>query len=465
MPRTKYPKNGKQVKMSPQQIQALSSIQTRMGLSNFLGYQFGGDRDLYTALGYARSLSFEDYLAKFRRQDIAKRIVTAFPNATWRINPKITVPGTPGFENEFEKAWSTISKKLSIFHYLNRLDTLSGIGRYGCLLIGYADGRTMESPVGPCKDVLYLRPKTEKTCRIDKWDDDPTSPRFGKPLSYQVETGTKEGGTRTIRVHYSRILHVAEGLLEDDVYGTPRLESVVNRLEDLSKISGGSAEMFWRGAFQGIAFLADKDAQVDEEGLDDEIQSYVHGMSRYLSLQGMKVQQLSPEIANPGEHFKIQTQLLSSASGIPVRILLGTEEGELASSQDESNWNSRVDERRRTYAEPIILKPLIDDFIDHGILPNPGEDGYDIKWPDINALTKKEQAEVGKMYSDMIKNYLMSGGEMVLPPERFLQDLLGYSKDEAEEIVGDIQKNMLEQQEMPTTDTTTVDQSQDGSGA
>ena len=49
-------------------------------------------------------------------------------------------------------------------------------------------------------------------------------------------------------VHASRVLHVAEDCLDDDVYGIPRLKPVFDRLDDLLKVVGGSAEFFLRGA-------------------------------------------------------------------------------------------------------------------------------------------------------------------------------------------------------------------------
>ena len=82
------------------------------------------------------------------------------------------------------------------------------------------------------------------------------------PLIYNLNAGGY-GGTNsttasqimkreTIQVHYTRVIHVAEGLLENDVLGTPRLEPIVNRLIDLEKIVGGGSEIFFLNARGGI---------------------------------------------------------------------------------------------------------------------------------------------------------------------------------------------------------------------
>ena len=53
----------------------INEFGNRMMLAAALGQSFEGERDLYTVLGYPKSLSFADYYAKYTRQDIAARIV------------------------------------------------------------------------------------------------------------------------------------------------------------------------------------------------------------------------------------------------------------------------------------------------------------------------------------------------------------------------------------------------------
>ena len=47
------------------------------------------------------------------------------------------------------------------------------------------------------------------------------------------------------KVHWSRIIHVTDGLLDDEFYGFPRLQRVWNKLDDLLKVVGGGSEAFW----------------------------------------------------------------------------------------------------------------------------------------------------------------------------------------------------------------------------
>ena len=99
--------------------------------------------------------------------------------------------------------------------------------------------------------------------------------------------------------------------------------------------------------------------------------SYLHGFQRYLRLQGIDIQELKPQLADPSNHFAVLINMISIATGIPKRILLGSERGELASSQDEKNWADQIDSRRKDHCEPMILRPLIDSLIGVGVLPEP----------------------------------------------------------------------------------------------
>jgi len=355
------------------ELMALASSISRAALSSQLGKTYGGERDIYAALGYSLNLTFEDYFGRYKRQDIAKRIVKAPVAASWRKKPMVSEAA----ENEtaFEKDWSELLTTTKVFHYLSRIDVLSGIGEYGVLLFGFDDSEDLVAPVESAKSLLFLRPYSQLNAEVSDWDMEISSPRYGLPNIYTLKPAMADRkSAQHLKVHHSRVLHVAEDCDEDDVFGTPRLKIVYNRLQDLELISGGSAEMFWRGAFPGLGFSMDKDFQMDTQTAADlrtEVEEYMHGMKRYLRLQGIDIQQLTPQVADPSNHAAILLDLISGATGIPKRILVGSERGELASSQDENNWNSRVDERRMDHVEPMILRPFIDKLIDVGVLSEP----------------------------------------------------------------------------------------------
>lgn len=434
----------------------------RSRLQGLLGQQYGTDRDVYKALGYPQNLTFSELFGVYIRQDIASRIVDAYPNATWKGIPKVIENSDPD-ETDFEKAVNNLMNKSGTIQFLTRIDRIAGIGQYGVLFIGFNDplSATPEKPVeqGSAKKILFMRPFTQTNADIATWDTDTSSPRFGLPETYTLKVvnirklGTADSEadqpTETKLVHWTRTVHVADLLTESNVFGRPRLERVFNRLLDLAKISGGSAEMFWRGAFPGLSFELDPEVKLSADqktALQNEITDYVHSMNRYLLLQGVKTNTLQPNIADPGPHFDIQMKLISGATGIPVRILTGSERGELASTQDQENWNERVDERRTDFAEPIIFRPLISRLQFAGVIPGDEETMYSIEWPEADLTKPTDKADIISKLTKALKDYVESGAEIVIPPIDFLVEVMGFSQDVADRMLERVKEMIGEEQ-------------------
>lgn len=191
--------------------------------------------------------------------------------------------------------------------------------------------------------------------------------------------------------------------------------------------------MFWRGAFPGMGLKVDPGYNLQPQdllALQDEMEDYLHGLKRYIRLQGISAEEFAQQVSDPSKHVSVILDLIAAATGIPKRILIGSERGELASSMDEKNWLQVVDSRRKNHCEPTILRPLIDKLIDYSVLPEPLK-GYNVEWSDLMAPSDKEVADVGAVHAKAIKDYTDSdGGDLLLPPDMFLRKCLGLSDDE-----------------------------------
>lgn len=420
-------------------IQVLSALVARMSLANQLGtQQYGGDRDIYQALGYMTNIKFADYFGRYIRQDIAKAIIDRPVSVTWRGDVRI-MESKDNKDTPLEKAWVALDRLLGLKSRMARLDRLTGIGKYGVMLLGLNDVQAEEDFVKPVtggtKKLLYVKPLSSESAQILEYETDPTNERYGLPTIYSVAIQEMENGSsRTLRVHYTRVIHVVDDILESEVEGNPRLEVVFNRLMDLEKLVGGDAEMFWRGARPGYAGKLDKDYQITTttmEDLQDQIDEYEHNLRRILVNEGLDLQSLAQQIADPATHVDIQIQMISAVTGIPKRILTGSERGELASSQDKSEWLEFVQTRRDEYAEPRILRPFIDRLIELGVLPKAGEEGYTILWSDLFAMSKKEKVEIGRTRTEALRAYASQPmTEAIVSPEAFFQFFLGLDEDE-----------------------------------
>lgn len=436
----------KQIKEVMQRLGALSS---RMKFAETLGQTYGGNRDLYQALGYKKELTYRDYYQHYKRADIAKVIINKPANAVWGNPPKLSEKGQAVIdedEKSLNNQWNMLIKKHNLFSQLIRLDKLLGLGRYAILLFGFDDTADFSKPLNTDKnpELLYIQPYSEEGAEIQTFETDRSNPRYGLPVLYHIKTLNPTTNTKNlaIPVHYSRVLHVVEDPLENQVYGTPRLEALFNRLQDLQKLLGGSAEMFWRGARPGYAAIADKDGdfgEIDPDEMKDQFDEFEHNLRRWITVQGVSIEDLAPQVASPKEHIDAQIMMISIVTGIPKRILTGSERGELASTQDEKVWNSLIKDRMSTFAEPQILRPLLDKLIDCNVLVTEEED-YTLTWPKMSAMGEKEKADITKMRAQAIGEYLKTpGADILIPPEIWLRDEFGYTEKQIrdiEDIVG-----------------------------
>ena len=431
--------------LSQSDIQVMSEMVARASLAAKLGIQsYGGARDLYEALGYKTSLVFDDFLARYERQDIAKAIIDRPVNATWKGCLEIQEVDDDK-ETALELAWKDLDDKYGIKAKLSRVDKLSGIGCYGILLLGLNDVRTKEDfikPVVGFKKLMYIKPFSEGSAPISKYDEDPNSPRYGLPLIYSITINSESGTTTvssnttstiTIDVHFSRVIHIVDDVLESEVLGAPRLEIVFNRLMDIEKIVGGDAEMFWRGARPGYSGDVDPSyqmTQTTQNDLKNQLDEYEHNLRRFLVMEGVKINPLATQVVDPTSHVDIQIQMISAAKGIPKRILVGSERGELSSGQDSDEWKEYITSRREEHAEPHIVRPFVNRCIELGILPKPKSGKYQVKWQDLFAMSEADRVKIGKDRATAIKEYTSSPADSVMPPKAFLEFCLGLTTDQ-----------------------------------
>jgi len=403
-------------------IRSLGGIMERAAFALKAGITFGGKRDLYEALGYKRVLMPLDYRARYERGGIAARIVEAYPFATWLGTGDLEEDEDPDTETEFETAWDELNTRLNVWSMFRRADILAGIGQYSIMMIGAPGDVEKELPKmkGP-EDILFLAPYGQDETTILEVEGDIENERFGLPTLYRVRrrTMTPSGARVTPifdrQVHWTRILHVADLSLDDRVFGHSRLERVWNNLDDLDKVTGGGSESFWLRAHQGHFYKFDPEAKIDKDEIQkmkDEAELFAHGMKRTMAMRGAEIQALGSDVANFASPITALISLISGASGIPQRLLLGSERGELASTQDKENWNDRVQGRRQDFAEPTIIRPFVERLIKCGALPEP--ETWRPRWPEIEELNEAEKGQVAFTWAGLNKT---SGGVVVLPAE------------------------------------------------
>jgi len=404
--------------------QAADVLIDRKNFAAIAGKTFGGERDLFRTGGYKRTLRFEDFRSRYCRNGLAKRIVDAPARATWRKFPELVDAPETGAETAFVRAWRDLARRLDLGKRFEQADRLAGLGEFAVLLLGVRDGRSLAEPLPSrlreARDLLFVRAFGEDCVCIHRRVRDRRDPRFGLPETYHLDladVGERAVRTRTVPVHHSRVIHVAEDALEDDVRGTPRLQPVWNLLDDLDKVVISAGESAWLTHDRGIAIELDKDADLDKdnlEALDDEVKRYVHNLQRYLRLAGGRANVLGSEAIDPRGSFEVILSLIAGATGIPQRILLGSERGQLASSQDRANFADRIAERQVGFAEPCVLRPFVARAVDLGVLPPPQSDEFEVAWGGLDTLGLSELSGIMQRISRAAAGFAQATGRAPL---------------------------------------------------
>jgi hypothetical protein len=422
-------------------------------------------RDLDLECGYPTALTTSDYYQLWKRGDIAARVVSVIPEETWSDDPDV-YETEDAEETEFEKAWMELNKRLSIFSYLLRADVLSGIGRFGVVLIGLDDGAALNEPIEGMaeeegqtsaqeRQLLFLRPLDESLVTVKALETDLTNPRYGQPTSYQIQfadTALENSSSKAAEVHWSRIIHIADNRTNSEIYGQPRMERVFNRLLDLRKIAGGSGEMFWKGGFPGYSLETaagdgENDVELDVEATKAQMTAYMDGLQRYIATVGLQVKSLSVEIADPGPHIDVQLKLVASALGVPWRVFIGSEAAQLASEQDTKTWNRRLARRRQNYVNPFIVRPFVERLIAVGVLPPLAEENsLCVDWPDLNSPADLEKAQVSATKTEALSKYVQAGIDTLIPPFLYLTLVLGMEDEEAQAVVDAAEEQIGEEE-------------------
>jgi DNA topoisomerase IB len=449
------------------------------------------------------------YRDLYDREPIACRVVQLMPKESWQSQPSVYETGDSETDTKFEKAWDGLSSSVRgkswhqdekgsvIWEYLRRADIMSGIGTFGIMLLGLDDGNGLQDPVpgamsmvegplwpngtyadtapigtdsqyqgvqlgytpvppkkkGQKLNLLFIRVFDETMVQPVRYESNPMSPRFGQPVMYMVTFNDPRDNHTGIGlpiatkwVHWSRIIHLADNLNSSESFGPPRMKAVLNRILDLIKLYGGSAEMYWRGAFPGLSIETNPQlggtVNVDLKKVRSQVSDYQNGLQRFLGLIGMTAKTLAPTVVDPTAQIETQLQAICIQLGCPKRVFMGSERGELASSQDDASWNDRLRDRQNSYLTPRVIVPFIDRLIAIGVLPEPK--GYTVEWPDLEALGDAEKAAIGLQRTQALAAYTGGGLLNALGLKDFYVQCWGLTDEAAQALVDNANEDNLE---------------------
>lgn len=442
-------------------------------------------RNYYDECGYPRpgTETDWDFYDLYRRDSVAARVVEVMPKESWQTQPEV-------YESEddettpFEDAWDELVQSLRgkesqfkgpegnpVWHYLSLVDVLSGIGSYGVLLLGFDDAKTdddlrNEVKRGGKRKLHSLRAFPSVFAEVTEWDSSPASPRRGMPLRYQItfndpkdsQSGMTAPSTSTVTVHWTRIVHVCDRYhqaVSSEWSAAPRMRPVLNEILGDQKITMTSPEAFWRSCINLLMLETHPtmggDVKVNPDRLKTMMERIFGGMDRFGTLIGMSAKSVAPTVNDPTAHHTVQLERIALKLGMPVRILKGSERGELASSQDDGAWNDRLKQRQTQHITPCIIIPFVDRLQEYGVLPPCGdEDGYSVYWPDLESSTKAEKADISLKRVQALAAAIGGNVQALTGETHLLTTVLGYEDREAESMLKEAAevKEMQQEEEL-----------------
>ena len=303
--------------------------------------------------------------------------------------------------------------------------------------------------------LLFLRCFDESLVQVVQYEADVRNPRFGLPIMYlimlndpdQPHTGVGLP-LASVRVHWSRVIHLADNLRNSEIFGIPRMQPVLNRLLDLRKIYSGSAEGYWKSALPILSLETNPqlggDVIVDQGQIDNTMYKIMNSLQRYMMLTGMSAKTLAPQLIDPGSHIDKQIEAICIEIGCPVRVFKGSERGELASSQDDSQWNDRIRHRQQAYLTPKVIVPFVDRLIMIGVLPKPKQ--FYVEWPDLDSQTDSQKAQILLQKTQAYAAYVAGNVESVVPPLEYMTNFGDMEEGLAQSILDAADKQQQEEQ-------------------
>ena len=381
-------------------------------------------------LKYKKSLSYQDYYNKYLRQDVSRRIINCFPDSIWRGFTKIKTEDEEK-EKRLNYFFNELIKKFKLIDVFCRADKLARIGGNSYIFVGAAGN--VQNPINFQNmkgTIKYLEVFSERSVKIESYEENTENERCGKPLYYNIRSFRKGVQRMTFnfgRVHHTRVIEINRNSLENTSDGISDLKSIYNRLDDLEKVVGGSSQIFWLNARGGLTIdtnYGGDDTQYKNfiTAAKKQLQNYSEGLERFLTFDNAKINPLELKVWSPKDNYDIILKNIAAAVGMPLRILLGNEAGEMASTQDETSYWSRVREERFLFSSQKILIPFINFCMQYNELP---KIDFEIQWDDDILISELQKSEIIRNKSIAIQAYFNSlSAQHYYPPEVFFKEVL-----------------------------------------
>ncbi|MHC2298161.1 anti-CBASS protein Acb1 family protein [Rhizobium mongolense] len=420
-------------------------------LANYAGRQLSGmfpgffasyKHNHYRDFGYPEKLDFRQLYDMYTRNGVAAAGVDKTALKSWQDMPFLLEQERDGSEKGASDETALerdIRKKFAALRLWTKLaeaDRKAMVGGYSGVILRFRDGKPFDQPVdrvpGGLEGLYKIDPVWAAQLTVADWNTDTSSETYGEPVMYQFNEANVEDGNpnkRQFRVHPDRVIIWSE---DGTINGRSILEPGYNDLLTLEKISGAGGEGFWKNAKSAPVLeisaetrMADmaKAMGISPEDLADKMNEQVadwqKGFDQLLMLQGMEAKTLGITLPSPEHFFNIALQSFAASIGIPLKILVGMQTGERASSEDADEWAQTNMSRRANIVHPNIME-LVSRLVRVGILP---EKDWFIDQADLTESSMSEKIDRANKMADT--NQKMGGSLYVFTDDE-IRAAVGY---------------------------------------
>lgn len=425
---------------------ALNSL-TRSLTTAFPAF-FGGDAKhstLYRDFGYPESLAFANFYQMYERNGLAKAGINRPIETCWQEFPSLQEKEDTHEQTALEKQIADGFERLGFWAHLSESDKFSRIGEYSGVIFRYRDNKTMDQPVdrvgGGLDGIAEVIPALQGQLSPSEFYTDATQENYGQVKMWLynengVQSNSENAKIRNFMVHPDRV-HVWS--LNGSIYGDPVLKAGFNDLLTIQKIIGSGGEGFWKNAKAAPILTIEKDAPLnrlaamlgtDEAGLADKLDEVIgdwqKGYDQMLALQGITADTINVTLPDPEQFFLSAAQSFAASLSIPLKILIGSQSGERASTEDAKEWNKTCNSRRTNYIKPNIMRMIREKFVRVGILPD--REWY-LLWGDLTEATSAEKTDIATKMAAINKQHEGQGDGVIFTPDE-IREVMGWKQRE-----------------------------------
>jgi len=431
------------------------NLVTRVIGTLFPGYFPGYKHNHYADFGFPDEVEFNLLHQMYQRNSLAKAAVDKTVRKTWQDPPWLLEKPRDGSEGAIKKE-TRLEKQIRqhfssirLWTKIMEADRRSLVGHFGAVILRVADGKKMNEPLGRVTNgldgLVDVIPVWEGQLRVNEWDTDQGSLTYGEPKMFEYDEGqlghmsssspVSQGRARKLTVHPSRlIVWSMDGSMDNE----PSLKAGYNDLMSIEKIVGAGGEGFWKNAKQAPILEMDKEADFQKmakamgvpvesiaDVMNENASNWQKGFDELLMLQGMTAKLPKIELPDPEHFFMNALQSFAASFDIPLKVLVGTQTGERASSEDASQWNQTCNFRRKNTVIPNILQ-IVKRLEQCGVIKENPE--WFVDWTDLTESTMLEKIDRAGKMAKVNKDY----GNIVFMPQE-IRASVGYEPaDEAD---------------------------------